>query len=308
MQEFIYAWKTCLQFDGCVSRVLYWRFFLVNAAVSFVLILLDINVAGFAWLEAGYGAISLLPFLSMTGRRLHDTGRTGWWMMIILIPAGIILLVYFLCQRTAEKNQKSGQLPIGIIATFAIFCLIGLTPLIYAMNLPSPYSSYNLLKGFEDHSAPALTKNMNLKSKASEIPAGAYGVLYFSKPSIGALNKLQGLKAEGVYITTDNNGTECAVKNIPMIAGKFGHSQFGYADIASIEMIVLDSEVSDDLKLGAQIDSRDFNIASDEDKEGVDIQIKSLSDITGYRFLIHPRRAWTSWLHGPRISPECEKL
>ncbi|WP_420547742.1 DUF805 domain-containing protein [Curvivirga sp.] len=308
MQEFIYAWKTCLQFDGRVSRVLYWRFFLVNAVVSFVLILLEINVVGFTWLEVGYGVTSLLPSISMTVRRLRDTGRSSWWMMIILIPAGIIVLAYFLCQRTAEKNQKSGQLPIGIMATFAIFCLIGLTPLIYAMNLPSPYSSYNLLKGFEDHSALAVTKNMNFKLKAIEIPANAKGILYFPKPSVGALNKLHGLKAEGVYITTDNNGDECVVRNIPMIAGKFGYSQFGYAETTSIEMIIFDNQASDALQKGSQIDSRDFNIATDQYKEGADIQIKSLTDIRGYRFLIHPRRAWTSWLHGPRISPECEKI
>lgn len=47
-----------------------------------------------------YGAAMILPSLAVTVRRLHDTGRSGWWYLINFVPFGGIWLFILLCQRS----------------------------------------------------------------------------------------------------------------------------------------------------------------------------------------------------------------
>jgi uncharacterized membrane protein YhaH (DUF805 family) len=49
----------------------------------------------------------LLPSLGVAVRRLHDTNRSGWWLLIGLIPiiGGIVLLVFFVLEGTRGPNN-----------------------------------------------------------------------------------------------------------------------------------------------------------------------------------------------------------
>lgn len=69
---------------------------------------------GFAWLVMGSWAAVLIlalgcviPFLSVMVRRLHDIGRSGWWLLTCLIPAvgGVVFLVFMLLDSQAGPNQ-----------------------------------------------------------------------------------------------------------------------------------------------------------------------------------------------------------
>jgi uncharacterized membrane protein YhaH (DUF805 family) len=53
-----------------------------------------------------YGLAVLLPSIAVAVRRLHDTSRSGWWMLIGLIPilGGLVLLVFFVLDSTRETN------------------------------------------------------------------------------------------------------------------------------------------------------------------------------------------------------------
>lgn len=53
-----------------------------------------------------------LLIISITVRRLHDTDRSGWWVLLILIPIiGDIVLLIFLCQKGTEGENRFGKDP-----------------------------------------------------------------------------------------------------------------------------------------------------------------------------------------------------
>jgi uncharacterized membrane protein YhaH (DUF805 family) len=57
---------------------------------------------------------TLVPTLAVGVRRLHDTGRTGWWLLIALIPIiGAIVLIVFFVQDSAPGSNEFGPSPKG---------------------------------------------------------------------------------------------------------------------------------------------------------------------------------------------------
>ena len=56
----------------------------------------------------------MLPHLAVMVRRLHDTGRSGWWYWIALIPLiGAILLLVWFCSRGTVGSNQYGSDPLG---------------------------------------------------------------------------------------------------------------------------------------------------------------------------------------------------
>ena len=112
-------YATCLkkyaEFEGRARRKEYWMFVLVN-----FLIAIAISIGGgILGLEEGTAVISglyslavLVPGIAVTVRRLHDTGRSGWWMLIALIPiAGPIAMLIFLCGVSKPGENEYGPNP-----------------------------------------------------------------------------------------------------------------------------------------------------------------------------------------------------
>ena len=94
-------------FTGRARRSEYWWFTLSNILVFIVLALL-IAVADIFWvLYVIYGLALLVPSIAVTIRRLHDTDKSGWFILIGLIPfvGGIILLVFMCIDSTRGTNQ-----------------------------------------------------------------------------------------------------------------------------------------------------------------------------------------------------------
>jgi uncharacterized membrane protein YhaH (DUF805 family) len=100
-------------FDGRARRKEYLMFILFNIIITAVLALIDsligtvIRQGGFGLLQGLYDLAVLIPTLAVTVRRLHDTGRTGWWILIGLIPVigGIVLLIFMLLDSESGANQ-----------------------------------------------------------------------------------------------------------------------------------------------------------------------------------------------------------
>ena len=88
-------------------------FILFNVIIAIVLGLID-NASGLADPSTGWGPLSglytlfiILPSLAVGVRRLHDTGKSGWWLLISLIPllGGIWLLVLLVSDSQGDQNE-----------------------------------------------------------------------------------------------------------------------------------------------------------------------------------------------------------
>ncbi len=93
-------------FSGRARRREYWMFVLANFIIAFVLGIID-TIIGWGQILSGiYSVALLLPSLAVAVRRLHDIGKSGWWLFLCLLLEESGLL-YF-CARTASMRQTSG--------------------------------------------------------------------------------------------------------------------------------------------------------------------------------------------------------
>lgn len=101
MEHFIGALKKYADFTGRARRQEYWMFILVYMIINIVLSILGLDIV-----SGIVGLGLLIPSLSIAARRLHDTGRSGWWQLIVLIPLiGLIVLIIFLAQDSHDEND-----------------------------------------------------------------------------------------------------------------------------------------------------------------------------------------------------------
>lgn len=101
-------------FAGRARRSEYWWFALFTVLVSIVASVLD-NALGLTFVDgSSNGFIGLvvslallLPTLAVAVRRLHDTDKTGWWLLIGLVPivGAIVLIVFFVQDGTPGANR-----------------------------------------------------------------------------------------------------------------------------------------------------------------------------------------------------------
>jgi uncharacterized membrane protein YhaH (DUF805 family) len=104
-----------VNFSGRATRPAYWYFVLFLVIVGIVTALIDVLVLGATEIgltNAIFSLATLLPSLAVTIRRLHDTGRTGWWIFLAFVPLiGIILLIVWWCQRGEPGPNAYGPAP-----------------------------------------------------------------------------------------------------------------------------------------------------------------------------------------------------
>jgi uncharacterized membrane protein YhaH (DUF805 family) len=115
MEWYRMVWQKYAQFDGRSRRKEYWMFTLINFLV-YVALIACILVAYFAAQSTAagiafgvicclYGLAAIIPGLAVTVRRLHDIGRTGWWLLICLVPGGgLVIFVFSVLEGTPGPN------------------------------------------------------------------------------------------------------------------------------------------------------------------------------------------------------------
>jgi len=100
-------------FSGRASRPAYWYFVLFLVVGGILTGALDMALFGAESLGPVNGLFTLatlIPSLSVSVRRLHDIGRTGWWLLLLFIPLiGWIVLIYWHCQPTAQQSNAYGS-------------------------------------------------------------------------------------------------------------------------------------------------------------------------------------------------------
>ena len=109
-------------FSGRARRKEYWMFLLINLVVSVALALIDsligsVSESGMGLLSSVYSIGVLIPSLALSVRRLHDTGRTGWWVLISIIPVigAVVLLVFMLLDSEPGSNRYGANPKEGIL-------------------------------------------------------------------------------------------------------------------------------------------------------------------------------------------------
>lgn len=116
------AFQKYADFQTRSTRNEYWWFFLVNLLIIFgVNILVGIfsiagDAPGLALVGSGllilYSLATFIPNLAVSIRRLHDTNRSGWFLLLGLIPlVGGIILIVFLAQESDPHPNKWGPVP-----------------------------------------------------------------------------------------------------------------------------------------------------------------------------------------------------
>jgi uncharacterized membrane protein YhaH (DUF805 family) len=100
-----------VNFDGRASRPMYWWWVLFAIIAGIVGNILD-AVIGVAIFSILISLALFLPGLAVAVRRLHDTDRSGWWILIALIPLiGFIVLIVFLVQKSDPGDNQYGPPP-----------------------------------------------------------------------------------------------------------------------------------------------------------------------------------------------------
>lgn len=95
------CFKKYATFSGRANRSEYWFFCLFTCLLNLLL--------GWLFIPA---LITLLPSLAVGVRRLHDTGKSGWWLCISFLPfIGAIWLIVLLCQPSQEEDNEYGANP-----------------------------------------------------------------------------------------------------------------------------------------------------------------------------------------------------
>jgi len=112
MNWYLQALKKYADFSGRARRKEYWFFVLFNIIISVVLTVCDVFMgtysaaASIGILTGIYTLAVLIPGIAVSVRRLHDTGRSGWWLLIVLVPliGWIVLLIFMLIDGQPGQN------------------------------------------------------------------------------------------------------------------------------------------------------------------------------------------------------------
>ncbi len=112
MEWYLGVLKKYAVFTGRARRKEYWMFFLFNVIISIVLGVVDGVLGTAGILGALYGLAVLIPGIAVAIRRLHDTARSGWWLLIGFVPlVGLIVLIVFMVQDSVDEGNEYGPNP-----------------------------------------------------------------------------------------------------------------------------------------------------------------------------------------------------
>jgi uncharacterized membrane protein YhaH (DUF805 family) len=110
-------------FRGRARRREYWMFFLVTTVIFVGLGIIDVvtgtfsPAVGIGLLGGLYSLATLVPGIAVTVRRLHDTDRSGWWLLIALVPViGALVLFIIMVLDSHPGENRYGPSPKLVMA------------------------------------------------------------------------------------------------------------------------------------------------------------------------------------------------
>src|SRR3954469_11540856 len=117
MNWYLEVLKKYAEFKGRARRKEYWMFFLINLIIAVVIAFVEGMFGSPGIIGMLYSLAVLLPAIGVTVRRLHDTDRTGWWILVFLIPLiGWIVLLVFMVLDSQPGDNEYGPNPKPVAA------------------------------------------------------------------------------------------------------------------------------------------------------------------------------------------------
>jgi uncharacterized membrane protein YhaH (DUF805 family) len=121
MSWYLDVLKKYAVFEGRARRKEYWMFVLFNIIIGIVLGIVDQSLglviskgSGQGILGTVYSLAVLCPGIAVAIRRLHDIGKSGWWLLIAFVPCiGAIVLLIFAVQDSQPGANQYGANPKG---------------------------------------------------------------------------------------------------------------------------------------------------------------------------------------------------
>ena len=112
MNWYLGVLKKYAVFSGRARRKEYWLFLLINLLVALGIAIVESLIGTGGLLGSLYALGVFIPSLAVAVRRLHDTNRSGWWLLIGLIPLiGLIVLIVFFVQDSDAGDNAYGPNP-----------------------------------------------------------------------------------------------------------------------------------------------------------------------------------------------------
>ena len=131
MDWYIAAIKKCTKLKGRSRRKEYWYFVLINLIIvvglNFLQTFVSLQGAGFdstgvslLWASISsslqiiysfYMLLAITTLFSVSVRRLHDTGRSGWWFLLFFVPLANFVLLFFYTQNSKPGRNQYGKNP-----------------------------------------------------------------------------------------------------------------------------------------------------------------------------------------------------
>lgn len=117
-----------ITFSGRAQRSEFWWFVLLLAVVGTILdaadsVIFGKNVFMLGWMNFSYGSgfiadlfalATFLPMWAVEVRRLHDIGKSGWWLLLWLIPLiGAIILLIWMIRKGTDGDNQYGPAPLA---------------------------------------------------------------------------------------------------------------------------------------------------------------------------------------------------
>mgnify|MGYP003407488552 FL=1 len=100
---YVEAWRNYVVFRGRATRREYWMFILINLGISLGIIAVDAMLNTKGMLYNLYSLAILLPSIAVGVRRMHDTDRSGWWLLLPIVN------LVFLAQDSQPGPNRFGE-------------------------------------------------------------------------------------------------------------------------------------------------------------------------------------------------------
>ena len=118
LNNYVSVLRNSLNFSGRAGRGEYWWFMAVNFVIGVALQIFAM-ITGVPLLSILFMLAMVLPGLSVSVRRLHDTDRSGWWLLVGLVPIlGMFAVLAFMVIPGSDQTNRYGGVP-STLAPFA---------------------------------------------------------------------------------------------------------------------------------------------------------------------------------------------